>query len=310
MKPSGILIVDKPTGITSHDVVLRLRKMLGTGSVGHTGTLDPAASGVLLACVGKATKVVQFLTQYDKEYRVEIKLGVTTDSGDGDGRVTGVKDCRETGSDLIKEVLLSFVGKTHQTPPSYSAVRHKGKRLYQYARANEIVNVEPREIEIKDLKVLRIEPPIVEFSVRCSKGTYVRSLASDIGERLGCGAHVVSLQRTAVGPFRLENALGLEELEAVQRRGEISEIMVPIEKTLSHLPSVVVNDRSAEMVKHGAAFDSAGVAHMEGDFGPDQAISIRDRNGKVLAVGKALVSSRELLDQKGRGRLFDYARVL
>ncbi len=310
MNPSGVLIVDKPIGVTSHDVVLRLRRMLGTRSIGHAGTLDPAASGVLLACVGRATKVVQFLTQHDKEYRTEIKLGVTTDTYDGDGRVTGVKDGCEAGPDLIREVLLSFVGKTRQTPPSYSAIRHKGKRLYQYARANESVNIEPREIVIKDLEVLRIEPPAVEFRVSCSKGTYVRSLASDIGQKLGCGAHVVSLRRTAVGPFCLEDALGLEEVEAVQRRGEISKIMVPIEKALSHLPSVVVGDGSAEKVRHGAAIDGTDVAHTEGDFGPDQTISIRDQRGRILAVGRALVSSRELLGQKGREKLFDYARVL
>lgn len=310
MNLSGVLIVDKPTGVTSHDVILRLRRILGTRSIGHAGTLDPGASGVLLACVGKATKVVRFLTQYDKEYEAVIELGVTTDTYDGDGRVTRVKDGTGVSPEQVRKVMHSFVGKTHQTPPPYSAVKFKGKRLYQYARANEKVETKPREVQIKDLEVLRVEPPTVEFRVNCSKGTYVRSLASDVGQRLGCGAHLVSLRRTGVGPFRLREAFGLDEVEAIESKGEISSIMVSIEQTLSHLPSVVVKGGYAERVRHGGVISCADVAQAQGRFSPNQIICIRDQQGIVLAVGRALISSEDLPEKSAQNRLFEYLRVI
>ena len=310
MNLSGVLIVDKPTGLTSHDVILKLRRMLGTRRVGHAGTLDPGASGLLLACVGPATKIVQFLSLYDKEYEAVIKLGVTTDTYDGEGKVVATHQGVLPDPDQIERVFLSFEGRMLQTPPPYSAVKHRGKKLYQYARARQKVEVSPREVEIKEMQVLRMDLPYVEFRVRCSKGTYVRSLAFDVGRKLGCGAHLAKLRRTGAGPFRLSDALRVEELEAIQHRGDISTVMVPIERTLSHLPWVRVKKECADKVKHGVAIDRACIESLEGDFGAGDSISVRDRNGQVLAVGRALSSSGQLRDERHEGKLFEYSRVI
>ncbi len=310
MNLSGVLIVDKPIGVTSHDVILKLRRILGIKKIGHAGTLDPNASGLLLACVGRATKIVQFLSQYDKEYLAVIKLGVTTETYDGQGKVTGTNPDVWPTPDQIREVILSFKGKMQQTPPAFSAVKHKGRKLYQYARAGEKVKIKPREVDFKEMELLNIEPPYVKFRVRCSKGTYVRSLASDIGRKLGCGAYLCELRRTEVGPFKLGQSLSLEEVEAVQQRGEVSGIMVSVERTLSHLPSVAVRPGFSERVKHGAAIDRACVAFIKGDFEPDQSIVIKDHNGKVLALGRSSASSKEFLDANRKGKLFEYARVI
>lgn len=279
-------------------------------SIGHAGTLDPGASGLLLACVGRATKIVQFLTRYDKEYEAVIKLGLATDTFDGDGKVTAVHSGDPPDTNQIEKVLHSFEGRMLQTPPPYSAVKHKGKKLYQYARAREKVEVNPREIEIKDLLVLDIQPPCVKFRVRCSKGTYIRSLASEIGERLGCGAHLSELRRTGVGPFRLEDALTLKELEDTWLKGDISSVMVPIEAALSHLPRVTVKKEFSDRVRHGAAFDRAWVKSLPGDFQRDDWISVRDQDDQVLAVGKALASSSEFFNENHRGKVFEYTRVI
>jgi tRNA pseudouridine55 synthase len=310
MNLSGVLIVDKPCGVTSHDVVLKLRRMLGVKSIGHAGTLDPAASGLLLACVGRATKIVQFLSRYDKEYEAVIKLGVTTDTYDGDGQVTATHTGALPDANQIQRVLLSFEGRIEQIPPPYSAVKHKGRKLYQYARAQEKVKVNPRQVEIKKLQVLDIRPPCVKLKVKCSKGTYIRGLASEMGERLGCGAHLSELRRTGAGPFSLGDALSVEELEAIQHRGDISTVMVPIEKTLAHLPWVAVNEDCADQVKHGVAIGRACIQSLEGDFGAGDSISVRDRQGLVLAMGRALKSSAEFLRPGNGEKLFEYSRVI
>lgn len=310
MNLSGVLIVDKPTGITSHDVILRLRRILGTRGIGHTGTLDPAASGVLLVCVGKATKVVQFLSRYDKEYHATIKLGITTDTFDAQGKITGVKENFQVDPEQIRNIVLSFKGNILQTPPSYSAIKHKGKKLYQYARANQEVQIEKREVNIKDIQVMDMETQQVKLKVSCSKGTYVRSLASDIGEKLGCGAHLLSLRRTKVGPFSISQALKIEQVETIHREGKIDTIMVPIEATLSHLPSAEVKQEFVDKVRHGASIEPAWIALIEEDFEPDRPISIKDREGKIIALGRALAASRDFLNHSYRGKLFDYARVI
>jgi tRNA pseudouridine55 synthase len=310
MNLSGVLIVDKPCGVTSHDVILKLRRMLHMASIGHAGTLDPGASGLLLACVGRATKIVQFLSRYDKEYEAVIQLGLATDTYDGEGRVTAKHSGELPQPDQIERVLLGLKGKMLQTPPPFSAVKHKGRKLYQYARAQEKVEVNPKEIEIKDLQVLEISPPRVKFTVGCSKGTYIRSLASEIGERLGCGAHLSELRRTGVGPFRLEHALSLEELEATWRRGDISAVMEPIEATLSHFPRVTVKREFCGRVKHGAALHPSWVKSVEGRFDNGDTVSIRDQDDQILALGRALASSKEFSNENHPGEVFQYTRVI
>lgn len=310
MNLSGVLPVNKPSGVTSHDVIQRLRQILHTKRIGHTGTLDPGASGVLLACVGKATKVVQFLTEYDKQYEAVIKLGITTDTYDREGKITKVREDFKISSDKIRKVIDSFKGKMWQTPPLHSAIKYKGKKLYQYARAKKKVEVKKREVEIKDIEVLGIDIPYVKLKIGCSKGTYVRSLVFDVGEKLGCGAHLFSLRRTRVGPFKLVDALDLENVSGLQDEGKIPDTLVPLEKALAHLPSVVVTRTFAEKVKHGIPLVSLSVLSTEGDFEKNRTVSIKDDRKNIIAIGRALSPAEKFLDLKHKKKLFEYIRVI
>ncbi len=212
MESRGIILVDKPKGITSHDVVDVVRKRLQTKKVGHAGTLDPLAEGLLIILVGKCTKLFSKFANFDKEYLGVLKLGEVTTTGDSQGEVTGRQEYREISQEKIKEIFSSFLGEIEQVPPMVSAVRVKGKRLYDLARRGIVVERSPRKINILSLEVLKIDLPLIEFRVHCSKGTYVRKLAEDIGEKLGCGAHMVKILRLSIGPFNLNKAVALDEV--------------------------------------------------------------------------------------------------
>ena len=233
-------MVDKPTGVTSHDVVQQLRRVLGTRRIGHTGTLDPAASGVLVACLGTGTKVARFLTGYDKEYRAVVRLGATTDTYDAEGEIRESEEECRVSPERIKDAVNSFKGKIWQLPPLHSAIKHKGKRLYQYAREKKEVKLTRRRVEIKEISITEVKVPYVELKVSCSKGTYVRSLAHDLGQKLGCGAYLFSLRRTRVGPYSLRDALSTESISEVKKEGRIGEVLISVEQALAHLPWVTV----------------------------------------------------------------------
>jgi tRNA pseudouridine55 synthase len=310
MNLSGVLVVDKPRGITSHDVVDYLRRILGTRKIGHAGTLDPSADGVLLACINKATKMVQFITQYDKEYDAVIKLGVITDTYDGEGKVLQIKDDLEIGWDQIRDAVSSFAGRIQQTTPLYSALKFQGKRMYQYARANVKVEPKRREVEIKSLEIQDVKMPLVQLKINCSKGTYIRSLASELGEKLGCGAYLFSLRRTRVGPFKVDEALSLKSISDIQAAGSIEEILWPIEKIMSDLPSIVVEESFANKIQHGLPLKSSSVLSVEGDFDVNQTISVKDKQKRIIAVGRALTTASNFLDLNYDSRLFEYLRVI
>ncbi len=310
MNLSGVLPVNKPTGITSHDVIQRLRQTLCTRGIGHTGTLDPRASGLLLACVGKANKVVQFLTEFDKEYEAVIELGITTDTYDGEGKITKIEENLKISSDQTRKVIDSFKGRIWQIPPLYSAIKYKGKKLYEYARAKKKVKREKREVEIKNIDVVDIDIPYVKLRISCSKGTYVRSLAFDVGQKLGCGAYLYSLRRNRVGPFKLEDALGLEKISDVEKEGKLQDHLIPIEKALAHLPSVMVKESFTEKVRHGVPLAASSVLSTEGDFKKNQTISIKDNQKNIIALGKALSSANKFLDPDYKNKLFQYIRVI
>lgn len=232
--PEGILLVDKPQGITSHDVVYKLRKIFHIKKIGHAGTLDPMATGLLLMLIGKATKVSQFLMSMDKEYRGTIRLGQSTDSQDAEGEVVEerpVPDISE--ADALKE-MKAFVGDQYQTPPMYSAKKVNGQPLYKLARQGKTVPREPRVINIAKIEMSRLELPEVDFLVACSKGTYVRTIAHDYGEKLGCGGHLCELRRTGVGKFRIENASTIEELEAMSPSVLRKQLIPILEAVPSH----------------------------------------------------------------------------
>ena len=215
----GILLVDKPAGMTSHDVVDLIRRRFDIKKVGHAGTLDPAATGLLVILAGKATKLSSKFTSGDKEYEAVMTLGRKTDSGDTEGKVLAEAGYAHITTEKIREVFRGFEGETGQVPPMFSAIQIKGKRLYQLARKGEEVPREPRKINIKELRITKIELPHVHFTVRCSKGTYIRKLCDDIGDRLGCGGHLSFLRRTASGEFILKDSIDIAGLKSISRPG-------------------------------------------------------------------------------------------
>ena len=284
-------MVNKNEKMTSHDVVEKVRRALNFKKIGHAGTLDPSARGVLLACVGKATKIARFLTEYDKEYEAVIKLGVTTDTYDREGKITRVTDDLKISDAKIREAAESFKGELWQAPPLYSAVKQGGKKLYQYARAGKEVERKKRKIFIKDIRVLEIKLPYVRLEVTCSKGTYIRSLAYEIGEMLGCGGHLFSLCRKRVGPFELKDALNLEVIEEIGSKGKIGDSLISVEKVLDHVPSVVVKDAFAERIIEGPDLLPDSVLSSKKEFDKDEMICIKNNRREIIAIGRALRSS-------------------
>lgn len=248
----GILNIYKPIGPTSHDVVNRVRRLSRQRRVGHAGTLDPAAEGVLLVCLGRATRVVEYMADYDKEYCATIRLGQSTDTCDAAGRPTSPLVQPTFGQEEVARALASFVGRIWQVPPAYSALKQGGQPLYRLARAGKKVQPAPRQVEIYAAALLAWEPPDLLANVRCSKGTYIRSLAHDLGQKLGCGGHLRGLVRLASGPFRLEDAVTLEELAAAFADGYAETFLYPLDEALLSLPAVILGPDNARAVAQGA----------------------------------------------------------
>jgi tRNA pseudouridine55 synthase len=279
----GILIINKQSGMTSHDVVAVIRRILKTKKVGHTGTLDPEATGVLVACVGKATKLSGFLMATSKEYIAEMQLGIRTDSQDSTGKIVSRTNNINVTREQVEQVLGKLTGEINQIPPMVSAVRHHGKKLYELARKGQEVKREPRKVKIYSLELLKFEPPKIAFKVECSKGTYIRTLCSDIGEMVGCGAHQASLIRTRTGPFKIDNSLTLDELENLPSP---EEKIIPPEKALSFLPEVKVKKWFRRFIAKNAELTSADIIKKP-DLAGGETVRITDPEGVLLAVGKA-----------------------
>ncbi|GAF63669.1 tRNA pseudouridine 5S synthase [Bacillus sp. TS-2] len=259
MNESGILSLLKPAGMTSHDCVAKLRKLYQTKKVGHTGTLDPEVTGVLPICIGRATKVAEYMSEYPKEYEAEVTIGFSTTTEDQTGEVVEKKNVENSFSEEeLDTVLHSFLGEQIQIPPMFSAVKVKGRRLYDYARKGEQVERPKRTIVIHEIK--RIDDIIFDqekqnlrfrFKVRCSKGTYVRTLAVDMGQKLGYPAHMSKLIRTASGPFSLEDCLSFEEIEQEELVGRYARLK-PLETALSFLASYTVEEELEKKIKNGS----------------------------------------------------------
>lgn len=250
----GILIIHKATGMTSHDVVARIRKMLKQRRVGHAGTLDPAASGVLPICIGQGTRVAEYLSESGKAYQAEITFGVVTDTYDAEGEVLQTTDISKLTRDAIMAALPHFLGAQMQIPPRYSAIKIQGQPAYKRMRAGEEIALEARPIHIYQLELLSWQPPILTVAIECSKGTYIRSLAYDLGAYLGCGAYLSALIRTRSGPFTLAESLTLEQLAALQAQGQIERALISADRALTHYPALTLDAASAERVLHGNAF--------------------------------------------------------
>ncbi|AOS42980.1 tRNA pseudouridine synthase B [Lacunisphaera limnophila] len=223
----GVLLVDKPKGLTSHDVVYRLRRKLGMKKIGHAGTLDPMATGVLVMLIGKATRISQYLMSVDKAYEGEATLGVVTDSQDAEGEMMETRPVPELTVAQVREVMKTFMGDQYQTPPMHSAIKIDGVPLYKLARKGEEVEREPRFIRVTAFDLLTFDLPKLTFDLHCTKGTYVRTIAHDLGNKLGCGAHLSALRRTASGQFTIKQCLPLEEIETMALP-DIEKRLIPI----------------------------------------------------------------------------------
>lgn len=247
---SGVLVVDKPIGMTSHQVVQIIRNGTNIKRAGHTGTLDPRASGVLVILVGPAVRLSEFISAEDKRYQSTIKLGEKTDTYDGDGVVTGTSNMKIT-REQFEEALSGFVGEIKQVPPPFSAVKVQGRRAYAMARNGEEVNLEPRVINVHSLDVIEWNPPEVVVDVHCSSGTYVRSLAYDLGEKLGCGANLIGLRRTKSGRFTLKDAIPLRRMSEAFDNNSWYQFLIPAAEALGDWPSITLSNEEVDLVRHG-----------------------------------------------------------
>jgi tRNA pseudouridine55 synthase len=249
----GFFVVDKPAGMTSHDVVSAVRRIVGQKKVGHTGTLDPFATGVLPVALGEGTKAIPFLDESEKEYRAVMCLGETTDTQDCTGNTIRRGDWQSLTSTDVENAVMGFLGKGTQVPPMYSAIKKDGIPLYKLARKGEEIHREPRNMEIYSLVIEQIELPVVTFTVRCSRGVYVRTLANDMGELLGSGAHLTALRRNASGSFLLGNAVSLDTLFNAGTEGRLSDFLISCNDALFQMKSLYLNDAGAARVHCGIA---------------------------------------------------------
>jgi tRNA pseudouridine55 synthase len=243
----GVLLVDKQAGITSHDIVDKIRKITGTRKVGHTGTLDPGATGLLVICIGNALKIVEFLGGFDKEYVATLKLGVSTDTHDRDGKIIFEKDYKNITRETFEKTIKGFTGEILQSPPLVSALKIKGKKLYEYARKGQKIDVPARSVKFYSINILDFHLPYVKMKILCSKGAYVRALARDIGDKLGCGAIIYEVRRTLVGNFNIDNAIKINDTT----REEIEKALIPIDKALCFLPELRISVAQAQKFVKG-----------------------------------------------------------
>ena len=274
--PSGVLVVDKPQGLTSHDVVNVVRRLIRTRRVGHAGTLDPMATGVHVLLVGAATRLSRFAMDADKRYRGVVRMGETTTTYDAEGETVAGAPV-DVDRATIEAVLPSFTGEILQTPPMYAAIKVEGRKLYELAREGKEVRREPRSVTIHSLQILAWDPPDLTLDVVCSSGTYIRSLAHDIGATLGCGAHLHALTRLRSGPFTVDSAYSLRELETLQLAGALPRALLPPQAALASMPAVVLSGEQVQAVRYGQTIDVA----LEGQPEPVQA---RDTDGELVAV--------------------------
>lgn len=293
MKAFGLIIVDKPVGPTSHRIVNLVRRSTGVRKVGHAGTLDPRASGVLILCLGPATRLSEYLSTSSKRYEALVRFGSSTQTYDAEGEILS-----ETGSspdhDTILEVLPEFRGEIEQVPPPYSAIKVRGKKAYDLARSGEEVQLEARKVTIQRLDVLSYHPPDLSLDVECTAGTYIRSLAHDLGERLATGAHLANLRRSQAGPFTLDDAVSLAELEMSFTSGDWEQYVLPAADALPDLPLVEVDGDDLDHLRNGrrirAVLGAGGKARAIGPDGDLVAILESVEDGKAWHPRKVFQS--------------------
>jgi len=283
---TGIVIVDKPCGRSSNHVLQQVKRLFDAKKAGHTGSLDPLATGVLPICLGEATKVSSYLLDADKRYQVTCQLGVVTDSGDSDGNIVARNDVPVFTEQDLQDLLPGLTGEQDQVPPMYSALKHQGQPLYKLARQGIEVERKPRRITIYDIQLLAVSADSFSLDVRCSKGTYIRTLVEDISHALGCGGHVTSLRRTGAAGYQLTQALTIEQLEQVAQQGQqaLDDCLLPTEDALPDWPAIVVEDEMVNALRHGQM--------IQVDQSYQQAqVRIFDNNQQFLGLGEMAENS-------------------
>ena len=293
---NGLLLIDKPLGMTSHGIVQKLRRLLNQKKIGHVGTLDPLATGLLVLCLGSGGKIARFLTEYDKTYKAQVRLGIRSETYDAEA-VTDEQIRNAKAPDITRQqlddALATFVGDIRQQAPAYSAIKLNGQPLYRSARKGEHITPPVRNVTIHHIDEVNFDSPHLSFTVSCSKGTYIRSLAHDIGERLGCGAYLSGLRRMTVGKLALANALTLEEVERLVESQQLQmRIISPVEAL--NLPSLVVSDSFALRVADGLRPSSSDIEKINGDFDAGAYVLLIGKNNSALAVGVSEVNSNEI----------------
>ena len=297
---SGVLVVDKPVGLTSHDVVQIVRKGTNIRRAGHTGTLDPRASGVLVILVGPAVRLSEYVSASDKRYQAVIRLGASTDTYDADGRILSTSPVDRITEDEFQDALENFVGEIEQVPPPYSAVKVKGRKAYEMARDGEDVDLAPRRIKVYSLELLEWAPPEAVIDVYCSSGTYVRSLAHDLGEKLGCGAHLIGLRRTKSGRFTLRDAQPLRKLREAFEDGNWYQYLIPAAEALSDWPAVELTHEQVESIRHGHRIPAEeGAEEMSaGQFQGTSMVRGVSEQGELVALMELVTEDNEWQPKK------------
>ena len=306
----SIVNLFKPVGPTSFDMVCSVRRILGVKKAGHIGTLDPAADGVLPICLNRSTRIIQFLSPLQKTYRATLELGSETDTQDATGRKVSTKDPSLVNETKIKQVFQTFVGEKDQIPPMYSAKKKNGIPLYKLARNGINIARDPVKISVYSLDFIKKEENQVLFEVRCSAGTYIRTLSHDIGKKLGCYAHMVRLTRTKVGLFGLGRTLTLEELKVAYEEGSLPEKLLPLEEALNFLPAIRVKEEYLESVSHGVALSKCFLETLPDRFEPGHYFRVFGNNDKVVAVVEPVVDQDKLPELTPGDIVFKAKRVL
>ena len=278
---NGVLNVYKEQGFTSHDVVAKLRGILKTKKIGHTGTLDPDAVGVLPVCIGKATKLCDLITDWGKTYEAVMLLGTTTDTLDISGKIVAQSEVNVSEVDVLK-ACNEFIGEYEQIPPMYSALKHNGQKLYELARAGQVIERQPRPVTIHSIQIRSTDLPRVTFDVSCSKGTYIRSLCRDIGEKLGCGAVMEKLVRTEVKGFTIEESLTLDEVEKARDDGTLMQHILTTDKLMPNIPELHIAEKGVKLLANGNKLSADAFA--ENKIHRDTYVKVFDENGRFAAL--------------------------
>ena len=296
----GLILIDKPSDFTSHMVVNEIRKIIKTKKVGHYGTLDPMATGLIVIAVGKATKLFPFFSKTDKAYFGKIRLGYSTDTYDAYGKSTSSPKKDFPSLDYLLKTMKKFEGQIDQIPPPFSAKKYKGKPLYTLARQNKYIELKPSKIYIHFFQLQDYHPPFISFKVKCSSGTYIRSIAHDLGQYLGCGAHLCQLSRTEVGDFHLKDAHSLEKIRISADQGKIDEFLIPLELLLPQLPKIILSPEGTALAKNGnLIYPEKIIKIFPSKTPPPNSIEEKEDIYKLFSLeGKLLALAKKLPEKK------------